>query len=142
MYKTPAYVGIILKKDDQVLLVKRTNTEWASGQWNFPGGLLEEGETLIEAAAREAKEEIDIAITQEDLKLVHVLQVQKSETHTKDILGFYFLATHWNGEAINKEPNRHSEIGWFNITELPLKITEHAQQALYGLQTGVYYSVK
>lgn len=46
MYKTPAYVGIILKKDNQVLLVKRTNTDWASGQWNFPGGLLEENETL------------------------------------------------------------------------------------------------
>ena len=31
MYKLPAYVGIILQKDNQVLLVKRTNTDWASG---------------------------------------------------------------------------------------------------------------
>lgn len=54
MFKLPAYVGIILKKDDQVLLVKRANTDWASGYWNFPGGLLEESETLINAAISES----------------------------------------------------------------------------------------
>ena len=41
MHTTPAYVGIILKKDNQVLMVKRHNTDWAQGFWNFPGGLLE-----------------------------------------------------------------------------------------------------
>jgi hypothetical protein len=55
MYKTPAYVGIILKKDNQVLLIKRTNTDWASGYWNFFGGLLEENEILIAAAARHSE---------------------------------------------------------------------------------------
>lgn len=36
MFSFPAYAGIILKKDKQVLLVKRTNTDWAFGYWNFP----------------------------------------------------------------------------------------------------------
>ncbi|GMU19700.1 MAG: NUDIX hydrolase [Candidatus Babeliales bacterium] len=142
MYKAPAYVGIILKKDNQILLVKRTNTDWASGQWNFPGGLLEENETLIAAAVREAQEEVGVKISPNDLQLVHVLQVQKNETHTKDIIGFYFMATTWHGTALNKEPHRHSEIGWFTIDELPQAITEHAQQALFGLKKRVYFSVK
>lgn len=142
MYKTPAYVGIILKKDNQVLLVKRTNTDWASGQWNFPGGLLEENETLTAAAAREAQEEIGVIIAQTDLKLVHVLQACKTTTHNKEILGFYFLATQWDGTAVNNEPHRHSEVGWFAIDNLPEQITEHANQALYGLQNKVSYSVK
>lgn len=38
MYTTPAYVGILLKKDNQVFLVKRRNTDWAAEKWNFPGG--------------------------------------------------------------------------------------------------------
>lgn len=142
MYKTPAYVGIILKKDNQVLLVKRTNTDWASGQWNFPGGLLEENETLIAAAAREAQEEVGVTIAQNDLQLVHVLQARKTEMHNKEIIGFYFFATQWQGNAFNNEPNRHSEIGWFNINNLPEKMTEHAQQALHGLQNDIYYSIK
>lgn len=142
MYKTPGYVGIILKQDNRVLLVKRINTDWASGQWNFPGGLLEENETLIAAAAREAHEEVGVIITQTDLQLVHVMQVQKNESHTKDIIGFYFLATKWEGAPINNEPHRHSEISWFAIDALPEQITDHAKQALYGLQNKLYYSVK
>lgn len=142
MYKIPAYVGIILKKDNQILLVKRTNTDWASGQWNFPGGLLEENETLIAAAAREAQEEVGVTIAQKDLHLVHVMQVRRTETHPKEILGFYFHSTKWQGTAVNNEPHRHSEIGWFEVDKLPEAITEHALQALHALQNDVCYSVK
>lgn len=142
MYKTPAYVGIILKRDNQILLVKRTNTDWASGYWNFPGGLLEENETLIAAAAREAHEEVGVTIDQNDLQLVHVMQTRKTATHNKEILGFYFMATKWHGTTHNKEPHRHSEIGWFAIDNLPSPITEHAQHALDCLIKNVLYSVK
>lgn len=41
-------------KDGRVLLLRRTDT----GEWAFPGGSLEPGETAIEAAVRESKEEI------------------------------------------------------------------------------------
>ena len=140
MYTLPAYVGIILKKDNQVLLVKRTNTDWATGKWNFPGGLLEENETLINAAVREAQEEVGVTIKPIDLELVHVIQVKKNEHNTKDIFGFYFMAQIWHGTPINNEPHRHSEIGWFDINKLPENVTEHAQQALDGLQSGIKYS--
>ena len=141
MLQLPAYVGIILKKDDQVLLIKRKNTDWGQGQWNFPGGLLEEGETLIQAAAREAREEVDVNINPEDLRLMHVLQVRKSATNTKDIFGFYFVATIWQETPVNNEPERHSEIGWFSINELPEQSTQHAQQAIAGLKSGTIYSI-
>lgn len=142
MYKTPAYVGIILKKSNRVLLVKRTNTDWASGYWNFPGGLLEENETLVAAAAREALEEVGVTIDHNDLQLIHVMQARKTATHSKEILGFYFLATKWTGTAINNEPHRHSEINWVAIDNLPEQITEHALQAIDGLQNHVFYSIK
>lgn len=142
MYKTPAYVGIILKKNNHVLLVKRTNTDWASGYWNFPGGLFEENETLVAAAAREAHEEVGVAINQNDLQLIHVMQTRKTATHNKEILGFYFLASKWSGTEVNNEPHRHSEIGWFEIDNLPKQITEHAQQALHGLLKNIFYSIK
>lgn len=142
MYKLPAYVGIILKKDNQFLLVKRHNTDWASGHWNFPGGLLEENESLVAAAAREAQEEIGVQIAHADLNFIHVLHVRKSEKNTKEIFGFGFFATRWQGTPINNEPHRHSEIGWFDVNNLPANITEHALQALHGLQNQIYYSEK
>lgn len=141
MFKLPAYVGIILQKDDHYLLVKRCNTDWAEGYWNFPGGLVEENETLPEAAAREALEEVGVTINIDDLELVHVLQARKTPTHNKEILGFYFTAKKWNGTPINKEPHRHSDSAWFASNQLPKEITEHAQQALNGLKMGNRFSI-
>ncbi len=140
MFTLPAYVGIILKKDNQILLIKRCNTDWASECWNFPGGLLEADETLMHAAIRETQEEIGVTVDPHDFTLVHVLQVKKGGTNTKDIIGFYFMAKQWHGTPFNKEPHRHSEIGWFTLDALPLNITEHAKQALHGLQNDIRYS--
>ena len=51
----------ILKSDDQLLIVKRDeNDELYPGAWEFPGGHLEKGETLIEGLKRELKEEIGL----------------------------------------------------------------------------------
>ncbi len=140
MYTTPAYVGTILKKDTQVLLVKRRNTDWAAECWNFPGGLLEEHETLMQAAIRETQEEVGVTVDQKDFNLVHVLQVKKGGTNTKDIIGFYFIAEAWKGTAVNNELHRHSDIGWFAMDNLPQNITTHALEALDGLRNNVRYS--
>lgn len=54
-------VGAIVFKDDKVLLVLRANPP-AEEQWAIPGGRVELGETLQEAAQREIKEETGITI--------------------------------------------------------------------------------
>lgn len=51
-------VRMILIQDRQVLLVRHTYM-WG---WHFPGGLMNRGETPLEAAAREAKEEAGIEL--------------------------------------------------------------------------------
>lgn len=140
MFTLPAYVGIILKKNNHVLLIKRRNTDWAAECWNFPGGLLEADETLLHAAIRETQEEVGVTVNQHDFNLVHVLQVKKGGTNTKDIIGFYFAAEQWHGTPINNEPERHSEVGWFEMNALPESATEHAKQALNGLQKNIRYS--
>ncbi len=56
-------VGTVILKDGKVLLVRR-GAEPAYGKWSVPGGMVELGETLRVAAAREAKEEtgLDVAV--------------------------------------------------------------------------------
>ena len=49
-------VGGILKKGDTLLLVQEAK-ERCYGQWNFPAGHLEDGETIFEGAIREILEE-------------------------------------------------------------------------------------
>ena len=140
MYTLPAYVGIILKHNNQVLLVKRHNTDWAAECWNFPGGLLEANETLLQAAVRETREETGVTVDPTDFRLVHVLHVQVGGTNTRTIIGFYFMAETWQGTATNNEPDKHREIGWFDVNNLPATTTEHARQALHGLRNNSTYS--
>jgi 8-oxo-dGTP diphosphatase len=140
MYTLPAYVGIILKHGNRVLLIKRCNSDWASERWNFPGGLLEEHETLLQAAIRETKEETGVTVDQKDFTLVHVLHVQAGGSNTRTIIGFYFMAEQWDGTPINNEPDKHSDIGWFDVDNFPATATEHARQALHGLLNNSTYS--
>ena len=59
--KPQVAVGAIVMRDDKVLLVKRSKAP-GKGLWAVPGGRVELGETLQEAAEREVTEETGITI--------------------------------------------------------------------------------
>ena len=50
-------VGVAIKDDNRILLSRRAN-EPNIGKWSVPGGLVELGEGVREAAKREMKEEL------------------------------------------------------------------------------------
>ena len=63
MFESPRVgVGVIITRNEQVLLLKRKNVH-GSGSWSTPGGHLDFGESPEECAIREAKEEADLDIT-------------------------------------------------------------------------------
>lgn len=64
-YKNPALtVDTIIIKDNKVILIKRLNNPFKD-HWAIPGGFVEYGEKVEDAAVREAKEEtgLDIELT-------------------------------------------------------------------------------
>jgi ADP-ribose pyrophosphatase YjhB (NUDIX family) len=54
-------VGILIRKGDEYLLIKRAS-EPDKGLWSVPGGMVELGEKAEKAAIREAKEETGLKI--------------------------------------------------------------------------------
>ena len=60
--------GCIIIDKDRVLLVKHN-----AGHWDFPKGHMEDGETEIETAIREVKEETNLDVKEEDLKLITIV---------------------------------------------------------------------
>lgn len=141
MKLSPAYVGTILcREDGDFFLIKRIDKVWGNSQWNFPGGLIEEGESIIDAAVRETQEEVGVIVAPEDFRLTHVLDVRKGGSNDKSIYGFYFMAHRWIGEALNNEPEKIADAQWFGSAQaLPEGITEHALLAIEAIKKSKTY---
>ncbi len=61
--KTMIVAGIIYNQDKtEIYITKRKEDAHQGGLWEFPGGKLEQGETIEQALFRELKEEINIEV--------------------------------------------------------------------------------
>jgi ADP-ribose pyrophosphatase YjhB (NUDIX family) len=63
-------VGAVIVQEGRVLLVQR-GREPMKGRWTIPGGLIEIGESLLEAVVRETREETGLEV--EPIELVELL---------------------------------------------------------------------
>lgn len=102
----------VVQSDGQILLIQRTD----NGLWAIPGGLVEVGEVLAEAALRELKEEASISGSAVDLLAVFDSRLWKTYT-TSHLFHFVFLV-----QAENHHPIPGSEAlaaGFFSVEDLP-----------------------
>jgi 8-oxo-dGTP pyrophosphatase MutT (NUDIX family)/2'-5' RNA ligase len=94
----------------RVLLGRRTRGQGRRypGAWDAIGGKADEGETLLEALSREAREEAGI----EPLDLTAL-----GCFHDGERADAYYLATAWKGQPTNQAPDEHSELDWVPLHE-------------------------
>ncbi len=59
---TQVAVGVLFRADGRFLLTTRPPGKDYAGHWEFPGGKIENGETLAQALTRELQEELGITI--------------------------------------------------------------------------------
>lgn len=138
-------VALILKRDNKILLYKRNIPgKIAYGSFALPGGTVENDETVIQTACREAAEEIGIRINPQDVSIVHMLRLREKVDQvtgqTRQILLLYFAEINsWKGEPTNMEPEKHSELTWFDIQQLPENLFPLNAIALADIKHGIRY---
>lgn len=136
-YNLSVAVFVLLRRGDEVCMIRRSGTGWMDGFFSLPAGGLEEGETLANAAAREAKEEIGMIITAQNLQLSHSMHVW---TENRSWLGHFFSCTEWQGAPYIAEPEKHSELRWESLHDLPADTIPYVRQAIHHIVTGEAYS--
>ncbi|UCI06683.1 NUDIX hydrolase [Mesorhizobium sp. B1-1-8] len=91
-------VSVAVVRGDSVLLVKRARPP-SQGFYAYPGGKVEPGETLAEAAARELKEETGLEAS--DYRPLRDIHIDGSgENHAVDYLLTVFGAVYAGGEPV------------------------------------------
>ena len=113
------YIGIniLIIRDGRVLLGLRKNV-YGAGTWGMPGGHLEQREKMIEAAARELREET--GLTAVNFVFENFLnQPQSVGGHRVQVM---FSAKDVVGEPVLCEPNLCEEWRWFSLDNLPENI--------------------
>jgi 8-oxo-dGTP pyrophosphatase MutT (NUDIX family) len=80
--------GPVIVENNEVLLNQHGDTEF----WKFCGGKIEEGDSLIEAAAREAKEEMGIDIEIIDPNPFFLYTKKETPEGPLDVILVHFLA--------------------------------------------------
>ena len=56
-------VAAVVRRRDEILVTRRPDRADRRGQWEFPGGKVEPGESEADALRREIREELGCAIT-------------------------------------------------------------------------------
>ncbi|MCP3822393.1 NUDIX domain-containing protein [Streptomyces sp. A3M-1-3] len=120
---------VILRDGDKILLSQRGGP-YGYGRWHAPSGKLDKGEPLTIGAARELREETGVEVSPERLRLVHVVHHKQSPEVER--IGLFFEATEWQGEPVNREPEKCLDLRWWSVHELPDDIIEYPAAGLLG----------
>ena len=119
-------VGVLIKKDNMILLGKRIH-ENGDSPWGFPGGQVEFFEPVMDAAQREVYEETGLNV--KDLELVAYTDDLFREEN-QHFVTIVFVAGNFIGDLHLKEPTKFEKWDWFSWNNLPSPLAEPMLQLL------------
>jgi mutator protein MutT len=132
-------IYIIIKNEKgEVLLQRRQGTKLWPGYLALPAGHIDEGENAYEAVVREAREELSINISIEDI--VDTFVVNRKNKSLQPYYDVYFEVSKYEGEIKINEPEKCSELVWANPKSLPEDMIDFEKEALRLNNEGIKFS--
>jgi len=120
----------------EVLLGLRSGTGYMDGHWAAAvAGHVERGESVHEAAAREAAEETGV----DDVQLVPWCAMQRTGRTGDPVderVDYFFTATSWTGVPQVMEPEKCAELRWCLLDTLPTPVVPHEKRVLDSIRAG------
>lgn len=103
-------VGVIYSAEGKILIAKRPDSVHQGGLWEFPGGKVDSGESIVQALVRELREELNIDV----LASEPLIQIRHHYPDKSVLLDVHRI-TRFSGTACG---NEGQPIQWVDATQL------------------------
>lgn len=104
-------VYVVVERAGKILYLRRHNSEWNDGKLTVPAGHIDQGETPLQSAVRELKEEVGLDISLDQIEFFH------THYNVDRYVDFYFRVKDFSEEPKLMEPDKSSELLWKDIGE-------------------------
>jgi 8-oxo-dGTP diphosphatase len=128
--------NLLVIQDNQVLLLKKPRRDW----YVAPGGKMEAGESIYEAAIREFTEETNAIPIGTHLKGIYTMVIQEGEEKVDEWMLFTFAAKGLSGTPF--EETREGILEWHPVESLaflPMAEGDRTNLQFAAQQTGIQY---
>ncbi|MGF6175692.1 ADP-ribose pyrophosphatase YjhB (NUDIX family) [Ensifer sp. 4252] len=117
-------------RDGKLLLCKRLKAPEA-GHWNIVGGKVDHMERSELAARREAEEESGLSI---HTTRFLCLSEQLIEADRQHWISMIYVTDDFSGDPQLTEPDKLSDIGWYDLDALPQPLSRFAADAVRAIR--------
>ncbi len=120
---------VFIQQERSILLVKQS---YGNQYWSLPGGAMEPGESIDQAAIREVKEETGL-----DIRLIRVVGLYSKPNESA-------LAVCFEGQVLGGSLNADNEIAecrFFSFGSLPEPTRHHLHQRIADFRADLPYTV-
>ena len=128
----PVTVHLLFFREGRVLLARRANTGYMDGHYSVPAGHLDGGESVTQAAIREAQEEVGLDLAPQALEFACVLHRREGDER----IDFFLRVQHWTGEPVNCEPHKCDQLLWVELDALPENTIPYVRQGIQNARNG------
>lgn len=142
-YKNPIpTVDIIIERNNKIVLIRRKNEPF-KGKLALPGGFVNWGETVENAAMREAKEETSLDVKLKEILGIYSIPNRDPRGH---LMTTVFIAKPINGKV--KGGDDASSASWFKINKKVLNELSFDHRKIltdylkWKKKRGTYWSTK
>lgn len=139
-FKLIPAVYLLLRRGNEVLLLRRANTGYQDGKYSVIAGHLDGDELATAGIVREAKEEAGIAVNPQDVRLVHTCHRLTRNQVGEERLDLFFETDKWQGEVTNAEPEKCDDLSWFPVDKLPDNMLPLVKNVINDVTRGANYS--
>lgn len=128
--------NLLAIQDGEVLLLQKPRRGW----YVAPGGKMELGESIYEAALREFKEETNVTPKNLHLKGVYTMVIKDGETVKDEWMLYTFVAHGIEGQPF--EQTREGVLEWHpvdHLSKLPMAEGDRKNLLFAALNEGIQY---